>query len=146
VSGALAWTAALAAALFAGSALRASLVEHPARRATGPPMGLAHFRTSRPRGARLDQVLAGSGGLAALGAWLAGAGRGWAGAGALLLLVVPYTAVALRPTERRLMDPALPPDVPEVRQLLGRWGALHALRTLAGLAAAALMLCLAAAP
>jgi uncharacterized membrane protein YccC len=53
--------------------------------------------------------------------------------------VVPYTLVAIMPTNRLLLDPALPPDAPEARRLLRRWGALHAVRTLLGLAAAATM-------
>ena len=63
---ALAWIATGAATLFAGGALYVSLVEHPARLATGPPMAVAQFRASYPRGAKLQ------GGLAALGthAWL----------------------------------------------------------------------------
>jgi hypothetical protein len=139
VAGGLAWIAAGAAVLFAGGALYASLVEHPARLATGPPMAVAQFRTSYPRGTRLQGGLAVAGSLAATGAWLGGAPIGWLGAGALLGLVVPYTLLVILPTSRRLLDRTLPPDTPEARRLLGRWGALHWARTLAGLAAAAAM-------
>src|SRR5215510_10357247 len=115
----LTWLAAGAAALFAGGALYVSLVEHPARILTGPPMAVAQFRTSYPRGARLQGGLAALGTLAAVAAW-------WAGA--LLGLVVPYTLVAILPTNKRLMDPALAPDSPEARALLRRWTTLHAVR------------------
>jgi hypothetical protein len=135
----LAWIAAGSAALFAGGALYVSLVEHPARLLTGPPMAVAQFRTSYPRGARLQGGLAVLGTLAAVGAWLGGAALGWLGGAALLGLVVPYTLVVILPTNKRLLDRALAPDAPEARRLLGRWGALHALRTLLGLAAAATM-------
>jgi hypothetical protein len=135
----LAWIAAGSAALFAGGALYVSLVEHPARLLTGPPMAVAQFRTSYPRGARLHGGLAGVGALAAVGAWLAGAASGWLGGAALLALVVPYTLVVIFPTNKRLLDRTLAPDAPEARRLLGRWGALHALRTLLGLAAAGTM-------
>jgi len=136
---ALAWIAAGAATLFAGGALYVSLVEHPARLATGPPMAVAQFRTSYPRGARLQGGLAVLGTLAAVGAWFAGAPIGWLGAGVLLGLVVPYTLLVIRPTNARLLDRTLPPDAPETRRLLQRWGALHAGRTLVSLAAAAAM-------
>jgi hypothetical protein len=135
----LAWAATGAAALFAGGALYVSLVEHPARLATGPPMAVAQFRTSYPRGARLQGGLAGLGTLAALGAWLGGGSTGWLGAGIVLGLVVPYTLVVILPTNRRLLDRTLAPDAPEARRLLRRWGALHAVRTLLGLAAVAAM-------
>jgi hypothetical protein len=135
----LAWVAAGAAALFAGGALYASVVEHPARLATGPPAGVAEFRTGHARAARLQGGLAALGGAAAVGAWLAGAPAGWLGAGALLGAALAYTAIVVLPTSRRLLDGSLPPDVPEARRLLRRWGPLHAVRTLLGLAAAAAM-------
>jgi len=135
----LPWVAAGAAALFAGGALYVSLVEHPARILTGPPMAVAQFRTSYPRGAWLQGGLAALGTLAAVGAWLAGARIAWLVAGALLGLVVPYTLVVILPTNNRLMDRALAPDSPEARALLRRWTALHAVRTVLGLAAAAAM-------
>jgi len=135
----LTWIAAGAAGLFAGGALYVSLVEHPARLATGPPMAVAQFRTSYPRAAWLQGGLAVLGALAAAAAWLGGAPLGWLGAGALLGLVVPYTLVVILPTNKRLLDRALSPDAPEARTLLRRWTALHAVRTGLGLAAAATM-------
>jgi hypothetical protein len=128
-----------AAALFAGGALYAGLVEHPARLATGPPMGVAHFRTSYPRGTRLQAPLASVGALAAGAAWAGGAGRAALAAGLLLGLAVAYTLAAMRPTDTRLMDPGLPPDSPEALRLLRRWGALHAVRVLLGLGALAVL-------
>jgi Anthrone oxygenase len=135
----LTWVAAGAAALFAGGALYVSLVEHPARLATGPPMAVAQFRTSYPRAAWLQGGLAAAGALAGIGAWLGGAPIGWLAAGVLLGLVVPYTLVGILPTNKRLLDRTLSPDAPEAQRLLRRWTALHAVRTLLGLAAAAAM-------
>ena len=135
----LTWLAAGAAALFAGGALYVSLVEHPARLLTGPPMAVAQFRTSYPRGARLQGGLAVLGALAAIGAWVSGARVGWLGAGILLGLIVPYTLIVVLPTNNRLLDPALSPDAPEARQLLRRWTAFHAVRTVVSLLAAAAM-------
>ena len=135
----LMWLAAGATTLFAGGALYVTLVEHPARLLTGPPMAVAQFRMSYPRGARLQGGLAVVGTLAAIGAWLGGARIGWLGAGVLLGLVVPYTLVAILPTNKRLLDPALSPDAPEARQLLRRWTAHHAVRTVVSLLAAAAM-------
>ena len=135
----LTWLSAGAATLFAGGALYVSLVEHPARLLTGPPMAVAQFRTSYPRGARLQGGLAVLGTLAAIGAWLGGARTGWLGTGVLLGLVVPYTLIGILPTNKRLLDPALSPDTPEARQLLRRWTVLHAVRTVVGLLAAAAM-------
>jgi Domain of unknown function (DUF1772) len=135
----LTWVAAGAAALFAGGALYVSLVEHPARLLTGPPMAVAQFRTSYPRGARLQGGLAILGALASVGAWLAGARAGWLVAGLLLGAVIPYTVFVIFPTNKRLLDRSLSPEAPEARQLLRRWTTLHAVRTVLGLVAAAAM-------
>jgi hypothetical protein len=140
VSGWLAAIATAAAGLFAGAALYVSLVEHPARVACGPLMAVAQFRLSYPRGAALQAPLAVVGGLAGAAAWLAGAAAVWLGAAVLLGLAVPYTLVAIMPTNRRLLDRRLEPDTPEAERLLRRWGHLHLVRTVLGLAALALML------
>jgi hypothetical protein len=134
------WIATAAAGLFAGAALYVSLVEHPARVGCGPPMAVAQFRLSYPRGAALQAPLAVVGGLAGVGAWLAGAPAGWLGAGVLLGLVVPYTLVAIMPTNRRLLDRALEPDTPEAERLLRRWGFMHLARTALSLLAFGWML------
>jgi hypothetical protein len=138
--GPLALLATTAAALFAGGALYAAVVEHPAREACGPPMAVAHFRKSYPRGAALQAPLALVGGLAAVGVWLTGGPAGWLWGGLLLAAAVPYTLVVMLATSRRLMDPALAPDVLETRRLLHRWGALHLVRTGLGLLALGLLL------
>ena len=134
------WIATAAAGLFAGAALYVSLVEHPARVGCGPPMAVAQFRLSYPRGAALQAPVAVVGGLAGVGAWLAGAPPGWLGAGVLLGLVVPYTLVAIMPTNRRLLDRALEPDTPEAERLLRRWGFMHLARTALSLLAFGWML------
>jgi len=136
----LTWVAALGGALFAGGALYASLVEHPSRMACGPPMAVAQFRTSYPRGARLQAPLAGVACLAAAVAWLAGAPRGWLWAGVTVGLVIPLTLAVIAPTNRRLSDRGLSPDSPEARRLLRRWGYLHLARTLLGLVGSGWML------
>lgn len=135
-----AWIATAGCALFTGGALYASLVEHPARMACGPPMALAQFRMSYPRGARLQAPLAILGCLGAWTAWARGAHVGWLWAGLLLGLVVPFTLAVMLPTNRRLLDHQLGPDLPETGRLLRRWGHLHLVRTAAGLAALAWML------
>ncbi len=140
-----AWLAEIALAatgLFAGGALYATLVEHPARAGCGPMLAVAEFRRSTPRGTALQAPLAVAAGLAGAGAWLAGGRAGWLASGLLTGLLVPYTRLVIRPVDARLLDPALAPDTPEAARLLRRWGALHLLRTGASLVAFALMLAL----
>lgn len=136
----LMWLTASAGGLFAGAALYVSLVEHPARAACGPPMAVAQFRTSYPRGAAVQAPLAIVGFLGGAGAWLAGASVSWLAAGLMLGLVVPYTLAGIMPTTRRLLDRGLEPDTPEAERLLRRWGHLHLVRAALGLLAFGLML------
>src|SRR5688572_3519274 len=125
--------ALIAAALFAGASLYVSLVDHPARMRLDDEAARAHLRASLARAAPMQ------GGLAML-AFLLGAwswwklGYSWLLIGALLAIAsLPLTLLVIQPLNRRL----LAGPVGETRNLLGRWGRLHALRTLFGLAAVA---------
>ena len=51
-------------------------------------------------------------------------------AGALLGLVIPVTHVAIMPTNKQLLSPALDRRSAQTGQLLSHWGALHAVRSL----------------
>jgi Domain of unknown function (DUF1772) len=48
--------------------------------------------------------------------------------GILLGLVIPYTPVVIRPTNKRLLAPSLEQSSEEAQALLRRWGRLHAVR------------------
>jgi hypothetical protein len=115
--------------LFAGAAIYISLVEHPARLECGVPLALTEFRASYGRAARLQASLAGVGSLAAGATWLSGAGTGWLLGGLLLVSVVPFTLLVILPTNKALLDPQTANDLPRARELLVRWGRLHAVRS-----------------
>ena len=64
--------------------------------------------------------------------WWMGGGPAWA-AGALLIgAVVPFTFIAIMPTNRQLLSPARDLSSPETRLLLGKWVRLHAVRSVLG--------------
>lgn len=129
--------ALVAAALFAGAALYVSVAEHPARTALAESAALAQWRSSYARAAPLQAGLALLSFL--LGAWTWWKiGDPWVLAGALLIGAnIPLTLAVIMPTNRRLKAAAIETAGPETRALLVRWGRLHALRTLLGLAAVA---------
>jgi hypothetical protein len=61
-------------------------------------------------------------------------------AGLVLGSVVPFTLIAIWPTNKRLEDPGLDTTSEFARSLLVRWGHLHAVRSGLSLLALILML------
>jgi uncharacterized membrane protein len=132
--------ATLCAGLFAGAAIYVNAVEHPARLSCGTELALREFGPSYQRATILQASLAIAG--CVLGLWSAWAGSdAWLAAGAILLgAVVPFTLIAILPTNHQLTDPALDPRSQEATDLLVRWGRLHAVRSVLSTAAFMLFL------
>jgi hypothetical protein len=128
----LVWIELASATLFASWALYISVVEHPARMGAGAAAGLAQWRASYARAAPWQASAAALSLAAGLGAALATGRWGWAAGGALVGAAIPFTLVAIMPTNRRLQAPGL--AAAEAGPLLARWGALHRVRTAVGLA------------
>src|SRR2546427_10434232 len=124
----------VAAGLFAGAAVYVTAVEHPARVECGQVLAIKEFGPSYRRAAVMQGALAVIGLLASVIAWYRGAGVGWLVGGLLLGALVPFTLVVIMPTNRRLLDPGLDSGSGEARELLSRWGRLHAVRTVVGVA------------
>jgi uncharacterized membrane protein len=132
--------ALVCAGLFAGAAAYVTFVEHPARVSVGTADAIAEFRPSYRRGSVMQASLAAVGLAAAILAWAASRDVGILIAGLLLGSAVPFTPLVILPTNKRLLDPTLDASSAEARALLSRWGRLHVVRTIAGLAAFALLL------
>jgi hypothetical protein len=129
------WIAVGAGGLFAGAALYVTLVEHPARMQCGTLLAATQFGPSYKRGAVMQSLLAVVGTLAGVVAGLAQGSSAWLAGSFLLFLAVPYTLIVIFPTNGRLLDPALDRSSAEAQRLLVRWGRLHEVRTVLGLAA-----------
>lgn len=125
----LTMVAVICCGVFAGAAIYINLVEHPARMEGGTALALTEWVPSYRRATRMQAPLAVVGGLAALGAWLTGAGRGWLVGGLMLVSVVPFTLLVLMPTNRALHAVASREDVAMATSLLARWNRLHAVRS-----------------
>lgn len=132
--------AILATALFTGAALYVSAVEQPARLALSVEIAIAEWRPSYRRATVMQATLAVLGTLLAIAAGLFSASALWIVAAFVLSAVVPFTLFVMWPTNKRLEDPALDLGSAEARDLLVRWGRLHAVRTAISLAALLLML------
>lgn len=127
--------ATLASGTFFGAAVYINLVEQPARVSCGVPLAVTEWRPSYKRGTLMQAPLALIGSVSALSAWWFVGGVSWLTGGILLLLVVPFTLVAILPTNKRLESKELDLHSEEAGRLLRRWGRLHAVRSvLSGLA------------
>jgi Anthrone oxygenase len=132
--------AVLCAGLFVGAAIHITAVEHPARLSCGMELALREFAPSYHRATIMQVPLALTG--CATGLWSAWMRSDvWLAIGAVLLgAIVPFTLVAILPTNNRLVDPRLDPHSRGAADLLVRWGRLHAARSLASGAAFVLFL------
>jgi hypothetical protein len=125
----------LACTLFTGAALYINLVEHPARMACGTEIAARQWAPSYRRATWMQATLAIVAAATGLILWNHGGGALW-GVGALLIgLVVPVTLIVIYPTNKRLLEPGRDLRSAETAALLNRWAALHAIRTVLGLAA-----------
>lgn len=134
--------ATLAAGLFAGAAVYITLVEHPAWVSCGSSLAVTEFRPSYKRATVMQASLALIGAASAIARWGAEGGLGWLAGGVLLGSVVPFTLLVIRPTNDRLLDGSLDDASAEAGALLGRWGRLHAVRSVAGFVAFVMFLVL----
>src|SRR6266702_4708925 len=121
--------AVLACSLFTGAAVYISLVEHPARMECGVEIAATEFPPSYRRASVMQAILAAVGLLSSIAAWLAGATFWWPIAGILLGSVIPFTLIVILPTNKQLLSPTLDRRSAKTSQLLARWGALHAVRS-----------------
>lgn len=126
--------AATSSGLFTGSAVYINLVEHPARMQTGIRPALTEFAPSYHRATVTQVSLAVAGFLSGLVAWRSRSEAGWLIGGVLLVLVIPFTALVILPTNKKLLDPATANDLDLAEKLLTRWGRLHAVRSVLSLA------------
>ncbi|PYO18075.1 MAG: DUF1772 domain-containing protein [Candidatus Rokuibacteriota bacterium] len=119
------------AALFTAWALYVSLVEHPARMETGPAAARTEFRPSYRRAAPWQASFAILTLASGLAASLLTRGWAWAVGGIIVGALVPFTLLAIVPTNRRLLA-STPLDDRDAFALLQRWGRLHWIRSALG--------------
>ncbi len=130
--------AVLASTLFTGAALYISFVEHPARLACGTEIAATQWAPSYERATVMQVSLA----LVATAAGIArGAGTGemlWLWGSLCIFAVIPFTVVAVLPTNKKLLEPGRDRSSGETRSLLEAWGRLHGVRSALSLVASLL--------
>ena len=121
--------AAMSSGLFAGAAVYINLVEHPARMSCGTEIALAQWAPSYRRATFMQVSLAAAATVAGFATWLQTDRLLWLLGALCILAVVPFTLVAILPTNHRLLEPDRDVQSNETRQLLDRWARLHAVRS-----------------
>ena len=124
------------AAAFTGAALYINIAEQPARLKLDNAAILREWKPSYKRGFAMQATLALLGFACGVAAWNeTGENRFLYGA---LILVAnwPWTLLAIRPTNNKLMAMEPSKNDPQIRALVQRWGWLHAVRSGLGLMAA----------
>ena len=127
--------ALIVAAIFTGAAIYINVAEQPARLKLDDRALLTEWKPAYVRGFAMQASLAILGFLLGLLAWWQTGDWRWLLGAIVLVANWPFTVIAILPTNKRLMDPALDVSGAEAAALLVRWGRLHAVRTAAGLVA-----------
>jgi hypothetical protein len=121
--------AVLCCILFAGAAIYINLVEHPARMGCDTKTAATVWAPSYKRATVMQAPLAVISFLAGVAVWLLGGGLLWLIGALLIGLVVPFTFIAVMPTNNQLLAPGRDLSSAETRSLLEKWGRLHAIRS-----------------
>jgi uncharacterized membrane protein len=132
--------ATLSASLFCGASIYINLVEHPARVSCGTALAVTEFAPSYKRAAVLQVSLAAISFLTSLIAWLMNSGINWLIGSILIIMVIPFTAFFMLPTNKMLLDNSLNKDSELAKNLLARWGRLHTVRSVLSLIAVLIFL------
>lgn len=125
--------ATLSTALFAGAALYINFVEHPARMGCDSKTAATVWAPSYKRATVMQASLALLGFLSGLAVWLLVGDVMWLVGAVFIGLVVPFTFIAIMPTNHRLLTPGRDLASSETRMLLEKWGKLHAVRSVLSL-------------
>jgi hypothetical protein len=132
--------ALVTAALLTGAAVYINVAEKPARLKLDDRALLAEWKPAYQRGFAMQAPLAIIGFLLGIIAVSADMDWKWLAGAFLLLANWPFTLVAILPTNKLLSDIKPHNAGSRSRELIEKWGRLHAVRSLLGAAATVLFL------
>ena len=130
--------ASVACTLFTGASVYISLVEHPARMSLSTEAAAMQWAPSYKRATVMQVTLAVVATVAGIVRWWQGAGDMWLYGALLIFSVIPFTAIVVLPTNKKLLAPGRDLGSAETRTLLEAWGRLHAVRSAVSVAASVL--------
>lgn len=123
--------AILSCVIFAGAAIYINVVEHPARLECGTELAATVFGPSYTRAAAMQASLAIIATIAGVTVAVTGGSWIWYVGASLIFFVVPFTFIAIMPTNKQLLDPEQDRSSSETAALLKLWGRLHGVRSVA---------------
>lgn len=132
--------AALSTCIFAGAAIYINIAEHPARMGCETVIAATVWAPSYQRAYVMQASLALTGLVSGSLAWFVGGGMGWLIGALFIGAVIPVTFIVIMPTNRRLLESGRDLASAETRDLLVRWGQLHAIRSVLSLIASVVYL------
>ena len=130
--------ALMIAAAFASAAFYINFAEHPARIGLPVAYAIQQWKPAYKQGFILQASLAVIGGACGLVQYFSEGSPLWLIGALLLLANWPFTLLVIMPTNRKLLAMVDAPG-PDAGDLLARWNRLHAVRTILGLASAAIL-------
>ena len=116
-------------AAFTGAAFYINIAEQPACLQLDDRSLLAEWKPAYKRGYMMQASLVVIGGVLGLGAFLGTLDWHWLLGALILLANWSYTILVIMPTNRRLMETSLEAPTIETRQMVRKWGFLHAGRS-----------------
>ena len=131
--------ALIAAALFTGAALYVSACEQPARLHLDDGALLTEWKPAYKLGTMMQAPLAIVGAVLGAIAWWQTSDWRWLLGGAIILLNWPYTFIVIMPVNNALLALETGGN-PRARELIEKWGRLHAGRTALGILATIIFL------
>eukprot|EP00983_Pelagomonas_calceolata_P095262 1157987-Pelagomonas_calceolata.AAC.4 len=132
--------ALLLASLFTGAAFYINFAEQPARLKLKIEGALSQWKPAYVRGFIMQASLAVLSGSAGIYVYYVQGGWLWLLGGLCMLSNWPYTLLLMMPTNKRLMATPTSQAGMATKELIIRWGHLHAFRTLLGVIASVLFL------
>ena len=133
---AIQFIATLSTTLFAGASIYINFVEHPARMGCDTKTAATVWAPSYKRATVMQASLAIIGCLSGLAVGLLGGGIMWLVGALFIGLVVPFTFIAIMPTNKQLLISGRDLASNETRALLEKWNKLHAVRSVLSFIAA----------
>lgn len=126
--------------IFAGAAIYINIAEHPARLECGTELAATVFAPSYNRASLMQASLALISTISSVIVWFIGGSGLWLVGALFIFFVVPYTFVAIMPTNNKLKNLDLNKSAESTQILLESWGKLHFVRSASSLIASCVFL------